>query len=203
MVANGPETGDTNFYWAEYAQRINGELIGTFGNLVNRVLSFGHKKFPDGLRFPEQLDKESNRLLSVTRDAFPKVGKLIEEGKFRAAFKAVLEVAEQSNRYIDTKAPWTKIKDDALHHEVEQDLAVLVQVIRALAILVNPVLPRTSENIFGFLGLNLSDETWGYPDPERVYRINHVAPLYRKIEDEQIEEQQEKLRKLKSVKEDL
>lgn len=195
LIANGPETSDANFFWAEYAQRVNGELIGTFGNLVNRVLSFSKKKFPDGLRFPEQLDEESNELLAAARDAFPKVGALIEEGKFRAAFRAFLEVAEKGNRYINAKAPWAKIKDDTKRDEVEQDLAVLIQAIRALAILVSPFLPRTSEKIYRFLGLDITREAWEYPEPEKVFTVTDVAPLYRKIEDEQIEQQQAKLGK--------
>jgi len=70
LVVNGPETGDASFVWTEYAQRVNGELIGTFGNLVNRVLSFSKKQFPDGLAFPEKLDKESSELLAFAEKAF-------------------------------------------------------------------------------------------------------------------------------------
>lgn len=193
LVANGPETSDADFRWTEYAQRVNGELIGTFGNLVNRTLSFSQKKFPEGLHFPEQLDEESSAFLAVARDAFPKVGKLIEAGKFRAALKTVFEVAEYGNRYIDVKAPWAKIKDESKRNEVEQDLAVLVQAIRALALLVNPFLPRTAESIYGFLGLDIGIETWSYPEPLKVQKVADVSPLYHKIEDAEIEAQLAKL----------
>ncbi len=193
LVANGPENSDANFSWAEYAQRVNGELIGTFGNLVNRVLSFSEKKFPDGLRFPDTLDTESNALLADARDAFPKVGKLIEESKFRAAFRVVLEVAEHGNRYISTKAPWAKIKDQEKCGEVEADLAVLIHVIRTLALLVNPFLPRTSEKVYGFLGLDIKGNRWEYPAPEEIYVISKAEPLYRRVEDEQVERQLAKL----------
>ena len=46
MLAHGPETADTDFRWSEFGQRVNGELIGTFGNLVNRICSFTPEKFP-------------------------------------------------------------------------------------------------------------------------------------------------------------
>ena len=195
LVANGPETSDANFMWAEYAQRVNGELIGTFGNLVNRTLSIAKSKFPEGLRFPETVDAESAELLAVARDAFPKVGELIEAGKFRAAFRTALEVAEHGNRYINTKEPWKKIKDEMKKDEVEGDLAVLVQVIRSLAMLVNPFLPRTSEKIYGFLGFTAQEQIWKYPEPEAAWKIGDVTPLYRKIEDADIEAQLAKLGK--------
>lgn len=193
LVANGPETSDANFTWSEYAQRVNGELIGTFGNLVNRTLSIANSKFPEGLRFPEMIDSESAELLAVARDAFPKVGEFIEAGKFRAAFRTALEVAEHGNRFINAKEPWKKIKDDTKKDAVEGDLAVLVQVIRALAVLVDPFLPRTAEKIYGFLGLVARDQTWAYPEPKAVWKIGDVAPLYRKIEDADIAAQLAKL----------
>lgn len=193
LIANGPETSDADFRWTEFALRVNGELIGTFGNLVNRVLSFSQKQFPDGLRFPETLDAESAAVLAVAERAFPQVGTLIKAGKFRAAFKTVLEVAEHGNRFVNEKAPWIKIKDESKREEVEHDLAVLVQLIRALALLVNPFLPRTSEKIYSFLGLDLSAAVWAYPAPAAVQKIEVVAPLFHKIEDEEIEKQLAKL----------
>ncbi len=193
LVVNGPETSDANFVWAEYAQRVNGELIGTFGNLVNRTLSFAGKKFPDGLRFPEKLDDESSKLLAVAENAFPKVGALIEAGKFRAAFRSVLEVAEHANRYINLKAPWVKIKEDGKNEEAEQDLAVLIHLIHSLAILVNPFLPRTSKKINAFVGLDIQDVTWTYPEPNKVQKIKKVSPLYRKIEEGEVEREYSKL----------
>jgi methionyl-tRNA synthetase len=196
LIVNGPETGDANFVWAEYAHLVNGELIGTFGNLVNRVLTLSQKHFPAGLRFAVPLDKASTDLLTLAKEAFPRVGKLIEEYKFRAAFKALLEVAENSNRFVHNKAPWTKIKDETRREEVETDLAVLVQVIRALALLVNPFLPKTSEKIHGFFGSDTKNAAWIYPEPPAVQNIGRVSPLYRRIEETEVKAQRLKLGQL-------
>jgi methionyl-tRNA synthetase len=200
LVVNGPETSDANFTWSEFAQRVNGELIGTFGNLVNRVLSFSHKEFPEKLFFPEKLDSESQELLSIAKNAFPKVGELIAKGKFRAAFRVTLEVAEHGNRYINSKEPWLKIKDETKRNEVEADLAVLIQLIRTLAILINPFLPKTSNKIYNFLELDFQKMNWGYPEPETKWNISKISPLYQKIEDEEIEKQLAKLHKLIKTK---
>lgn len=193
LIVNGPETSDANFVWAEFGQKVNGELIGTFGNLVNRVLSLGQKNFPDGLRFVTPLDSASQELLALTEDAFAEAGKLIEEYKFRAAFKVILDIAEHGNRYVHAKEPWIKLKDESKRDEVETDLAVITHVIRSLAILVNPFLPKTSVKIHNALGLDSKEIVWKYPQPADVQKIVEVVPLYKKIEDEEIETQRAKL----------
>lgn len=193
LVANGPETSDANFVWSEYAQRVNGELIGTFGNLVNRVFSLGQKLFPNGLRFVIPLDDASKQLFQLAEDAFPKVGKLIEEYKFRAAFRVILDVAEHGNRFVHNKAPWIKIKDPTKRDEVETDLAVVVQVIRALAVLVNPFLPKATGKIYDSLGLDVQELVWKYPEQLALQKIVQAVPLYKKIEEAEIEAQRAKL----------
>ncbi len=199
LIANGPENNDVNFAWSDYAQRVNGELIGTFGNLVNRVLLFSSKNFPDGARFSIALDVESKKIFELTEKAFPKIGKLIEKGKFRAAFKVILDIAEHGNRFIHNKAPWEKIKDETKRDQAETDLAVIVQVIRALAILINPFLPRTSERIYNFLDLDIKSAIWAYPEI-KTQKIAHVSTLYKKIEKFEVEEQLSKLGKTRDAK---
>jgi methionyl-tRNA synthetase len=192
LIVNGPEGSDTNFVWSDYAKKVNIELIGTFGNLVNRVLQLSSKNFPEGTHFVSSLDTESKEILELTEKAFLKVGELIEKGKFRAAFNVILDVAEHGNRFINSKAPWVKIKDTTKLDQVETDLAVLVQVIRVLAILINPFLPRTSEKIYSFFGLDIKSITWEYPEIN-AQKIARITTLYKKIEDSEVEEQVSKL----------
>ncbi|MEK7129070.1 MAG: methionine--tRNA ligase [Patescibacteria group bacterium] len=194
LVMNGPESSDANFVWSEYSNLVNGELIGTFGNLVNRVLTFGKDKFPDGLNFPTALNKESKELLLLAGETFSSAGRLIEDGKFRAAFRAVLNIAENGNRFVNKSEPWHKIKDETKKGEVEDELAVMVHLIRVLAVLINPFLPRTSEKIHGFLGLGTKELKWAYPEPNKLQKIISASPLFKKIEDEQIDKQLSRLK---------
>jgi methionyl-tRNA synthetase len=193
LVANGPETSDANFTWSEFAQRVNGELIGTFGNLVNRTLTFSRKQFPDGLRFPEELDEQSLVLLASAEEAFVKAGALIEQGKFRAALREIFAVAENGNRYFHEKEPWIKIKDEKRRDEVERDLAVVVHLIKSLSTLIYPFLPKTAENINQILGVLNEKNSWEYVQPSAVQSINTVAPLFKKIDDDQVALQLAKL----------
>ena len=193
LIVNGPETSDANFVWAEYAKRVNGELIGTFGNLVNRVLSFSKAHFPSGVRFNTPLDAEQQELLALAERAFAEAGEHISAYQFRAAFKTILDVAEHGNRFVHAREPWIAIKDESKRTKVETDLATIEHVIRSLAILVNPFLPKTSAKLHAALGLDAAQAQWKYPEPVAVQELGEVIPLFKKIEDEQIEAARAKL----------
>ncbi len=193
LIANGPETNDNNFSWDLFRERVNSELIGTFGNLVHRTLSIAKGRFKGELRFPENIDKDSEEIIEFAKDAFIKVEGLIKETKMRAAFKAVMELAEYGNRYIDKKAPWNKIKEEGKRDEVEHDLAVTAHIIYCLSILINPFLPRASEEIHKFLKEDIKSISWSYPQPKKVQKIGNIEPLYKSITEEEIEKQNAKL----------
>ena len=183
LIANGPEASDSNFSLSEFEAKVNGELIGTFGNLVHRTLSIAGKHFRGGLWQPEALDEESQELLDDARAAFPKIGTLIEAGKLRAAWKEILELAAQGNRYIDAKAPWKKVKVPELHHEAEASLAVLINLIHALARLIAPFLPNSATHICASLGVNSECEEWAFPEVRTKHRVRtDITPLYQRIE---------------------
>ncbi len=193
LIINGPENNDTVFTWAKYAQVVNGELIATFGNLINRVLSFSQKEFPNGVQFLVSLDEDSDKLLNLTKKAFQKVGKLIEQGKFRTAWREIQSVVQDSNRFIDKKKPWKKVKEIGKRDELETDFAVLVHIIWNLAILIQPFLPASSEKIFNFFTTSQKKIKWVYSEPQKIQKINQVKLLYQKIEKAEIDRQQELL----------
>ena len=199
MIAQGPETSDVDFQWSEFGQLVNGELIGTFGNLVNRICAFVQKNFPDGVSLHNDLDAESKQLLADAEQAFQKVGEHIEAGRFRQGFREVLRVAEQANKFAHNKEPWKHLDDT---HKVHTDLSVLLHTIHALSFLVQPFLPKTSEKIQQFLDLTpvISDSesqhetsVWRYPELSKSFNVVAVEPLFKKIEDSEIQAQKERL----------
>lgn len=186
LVVNGSETSDADFSWKEFAIKTNSELIGTFGNYINRVLSFVDKNFPDGVNFPDELDERATNFLSVAKETFSSVGSSIEAGRFREALRKVFALAEHGNRYINDEAPWVTIKND--RKRTENDLAVAGQVVKCLAILINPFLPKSSELICGQTGINLSKLKWEYPSLDLLIS-NHPKPLYKRIDDDVVNKQ--------------
>lgn len=193
LVAYGPESGDSDFSWADYAEKVNGELIATFGNLVNRTFTFAEKHFPDGLTFPDTLDSSSQELLEQTQLAFDVTGERIRTGQFRAALRGIFEVAQLANRYVHVREPWHKIKDESLRAETEETLVVLLHVVKNLAILLHPFLPKTSGTIQSFLGSTTEGFEWKYRAPLGKVRVSGVEALFRKITPEEVERERSKL----------
>lgn len=192
LISNGPENNDADFSWKEFQNKVNGELIGTYGNLVNRTFSFTIKNFPQGVEYPKELDEQSRGLISSVEEAFRTVGELIEKGNFRQAYRTVLRIMEESNRYIDSKAPWKRIKEEGEKEVIVGELAILIHVIQNVAILFMPFTPKSSEKILTILNVTLEPK-WEYVQPSQTYRLESVESLFKKVEDEEIEVQVKKL----------
>ena len=191
LVAGGPETADANFLWKEYQTKTNSELIGNFGNLVNRIFSFINVRFPTGVKLPQDIDEKGKEFLDLTKAAFAAVGQAIEKGKLREGLKTIWKIVEYGNRYVNDIAPWKTIKEDPA--KTEMDLAVTATVIKNLAVLVSPYLPRTAERIYQMMGLKKIDG-WDFVPAEKIL-IKEAAPLYKQIEDETVKKEMEKLGK--------
>jgi methionyl-tRNA synthetase len=188
LIANGPETSDSDFSWKEYQTKTNTELIGHFGNLVNRVFSFVAKNFPEGLIFPEELDKNEALFLKAAEEAFEKVGQAIEAGKFHEGLNLIFKLVEKSNHYLNDTSPWTAIKTD--RKKAERSLAITGHIIKCISVLISPYLPKTSQKIS--LDIDFELKEWSYPKHSTLV-VHNFKPLYKKIEDSQIEKEKEKL----------
>ncbi|MFA6423579.1 MAG: methionine--tRNA ligase [Patescibacteria group bacterium] len=191
LTLSGPETADADFSWKDYKERINAELIGNFGNFINRTFSIIKQNFDSGVRFPETLNAESEKFIKLAEDSFDIIGNLIEQGKFREAIRALLKIVEYGNKYFNDAEPWKTVKENK--EAAEETLAVCAQIIRAIAILSAPFLPRTAEKI----SAQTQDHElrWKYPEPKEIFNPIEVSPLFKKIEEEEIEAQREKLGK--------
>lgn len=185
LVVNGPETSDTNFSWTEYFNKTNGELIGTFGNLVNRTLSLIKNNFSEGVGFPKDLSSKEKELLDFIKESFVSVGEAINKGQLRKGLQIIFKLAEAGNLFIDKAKPWVSVKENK--KQAEKDLAVIGHLIENLAILINPYLPTTSEKIVSILGKDKKDLVWEYPEPKNI-KVEKLETLFRKIEESEIEE---------------
>jgi valyl-tRNA synthetase len=85
LTATAPETRDTEFSWEDFVERDNNELVATWGNLANRMLSFAYKRFDGAVPEPGQLDDEDRVLLEKVESGFETVSELYSACKFRAA----------------------------------------------------------------------------------------------------------------------
>ncbi|MBN1261753.1 MAG: methionine--tRNA ligase [Anaerolineae bacterium] len=144
-----PETRDTDFSWEDFVERNNNELVGVWGNLANRVLSFTAKRFGE-VPQPVNLDDVDRGLLDRAAAAFDRVGEYLATAQFRAALAEAFDLARETNRYLEIKAPWHEIKTN--REAAGTSLYVALQSINALKVLLAPFLPFTSEKLHHLLG---------------------------------------------------
>ena len=192
LTITAPETADSDFSWAEFLRRNNDELVGWWGNLVNRTVSFVHKHFqgqvPAGLR--QEVDEE---LLNLGRATFEKVGQLIANCQFKQALTEAMELAREGNRYFDAQAPWKSVKVDKERTGVV--MATMLQLIAYLRVMLHPFLPDTSSKLHTIL--NLADAPqevrWSLPTLEAGHPLNAPVPLFKKLDPSIVEIERAKL----------
>ena len=194
LSANMPETGDSDFSWQEFIRRNNDELVATYGNLVHRTLTFGYRNF-DGL-VPEhgEFDARDNSLLVQAEETINIIDKLLYRCRFREALRAAMSLAQESNRYLDEKAPWKTIKED--REACATSISATLAAISCLKTVLYPFLPFSSEKLHNLLGFGgkVMDGGWSFQVPAAGQRLMPPQPLFTKLDDNIAAEETERLR---------
>ena len=154
LTVNMPETKDSDWDWEEFYQRNNNELVATWGNLVNRVLSFAYKYWEGKVPDPGELREHDQALLETIKAGFDSVESNFESVKLRAALQECMRLAGVVNKYLDTTAPWFEVKTDK--SGAAKSIYTAMQAIDWLKILFTPILPHTSEKLHQYLGYEKS-----------------------------------------------
>jgi methionyl-tRNA synthetase len=150
LTVNMPETRDSDWDWEEFYQRNNNELVATWGNLANRVLSFAYKYWEGKVPDPGELREQDHALLETLQEGFTKVEEHMEAVKLRAAIQEAMRLAGEVNKYLDSAAPWFEIKEEKA--QAAKSIYTAMQAIDWLKVMFSPFLPHTSEQLHHFLG---------------------------------------------------
>lgn len=158
LTAIASETQRTTFSLEEMVTRVNSELVDALGNFIHRTLSFNMRYF-DG-KIPEKGNPTETDLAHWTEiQALPeRLAHEIESFRFRNALNELMSATRASNKYIDTKAPWKQRKEDLAG--CATTMYYCIQTTKALAVLMNPFLPFTSEKTLQTLGLDPKMLNW-------------------------------------------
>jgi methionyl-tRNA synthetase len=145
----GPETQDTDFTWSEFVRRNNDELVATWGNLVNRAVSFAAKNIGS---IPEAgaLTDLDHQLLAGSKAAFGTVGGHLDRSRFKFAMIEAMRTVSEANKYFSEQAPWKLRESDP--DRMRTVLHVALQLIDDAKTLLTPFLPRSSQQVFSMLG---------------------------------------------------
>jgi len=193
LAAQMPETSDADFSWGEYVRRNNDELVATWGNLVNRVLTFTVRHFDGRVPEPGPLEPADRRLLDATQSALDAVGESIEGVHLRQGLQQAMALAQEANRYLDQTAPWTAIKSD--RRAAGRALYTALNAIAGLRTALAPYLPFTCERLSGYLGTETSirELGWQLHALRPGTPLQKPAPLFRKLEPSVVAEEEARL----------
>ncbi|OSZ78179.1 methionine--tRNA ligase [Chitinophagaceae bacterium IBVUCB1] len=203
LCANAPEAKDNDFTWKDFQDRTNNELVSVFGNFVNRAFVLMHKLC--GGRVPklhaDVMDDADKALIADIQAAKAAIESAIENYKFRDALYEVVDLARKGNKYMQDKEPWIVAKWLAENPDnqklIDNCLHICLQLTANLAILANPFLPFTAKKMCSMM--KVVDRMLDWENAGKMNLLNAGYPLkapellFRKIEDDEIKAQVEKL----------
>jgi methionyl-tRNA synthetase len=167
----GPENQDTDFTWSEFVRRNNDELVATWGNLVNRAVSFAARNI-GSIPEPGALTDTDHALLATSRRSFGAVGDHLSRSHFKAAITEAMRTVAEANKYFSEQAPWKLRESDPAR--MRTILHVALQAVDDAKTLLTPFLPRSSQAVHEMLG---GTGSWsGMPHVETV--DEEGAPSY-------------------------
>jgi methionyl-tRNA synthetase len=203
-----PETKDSEFTWKGFQDANNSELVSILGNFINRSLVLMHKlckgKVPPlHLEKLNEVDKEILASFEITKKS---IEENIEQYKFREALFQVMSFARSGNQYLQKKEPWifAKQTDEAgnilpeAQASIDNTLHIALQMCANLAIFSHPFMPFSANKICYLLKVVDKMLLWENAGKTKLlstgYSLRAPELLFRKIEDEEITRQLDKLR---------
>jgi len=182
-----PEKSDGMFTWDDFREKVNGELIGNFGNLVNRTLSFVTRYY-DGMIPPcgAGCESDSSAFWNEVNKYEKSIAHKLDKAELRDAFREIFELSSFANKYFQDSEPWRlRNENPEKAKNVIRDLSFLV---RDLSVLMEPFMPDAAERIASFFSLKLR-ETLFWKDigkPEGIADVKIKSEvLFSKIEEDQ------------------
>jgi len=211
LTANAPETKDNDFTWKDFQERNNSELVAIFGNFVNRTFVLMHKLTkgkvpPFHNEIADELDKELIKSIEKSKTV---VEDAIEQYKFREALFEVIDLARKGNKYLQEKEPWKKAQGNKEHGTsqntsgqnqklIDNCMHLALQLTANLAILINPFLPSTAKKMLHMMKVVDKMLDWENAGKLKLlsvgYSLRPPELLFRKVEDEEIKKQIDKLK---------
>ncbi|WP_320130401.1 methionine--tRNA ligase [uncultured Sphaerochaeta sp.] len=179
MYYNRPEKSDVTFTWADFQEKVNGELIGNLSNLVNRTLTFV-SRFYDG-KVPEgELDLE---LFKAITDKEKEIDSLMERAEERESLRQILALSSIGNKAFQDGEPWKMRKDNP--QKAASLLKTLVYLIRDLGVMIEPFMPTTSVRLLTFL--HDTDARWtSLGNYTGLSELGETELLFAKLDDDLI-----------------
>ena len=198
IAANAPETSDSEFCWKDFQLKCNSELVGKWGNLVHRILTFIRKandsKYPKRYAL-EEIDED---YLNIILEKSKAIAGAFNSYKLRRASQIMMEIAQESNIYFDRKKPWKDLKDPTCHERLMTTLSICLEGLKILAVVSKPIIPDAASKLWDYLNLDKPLDSYLWQEAldvslTRDGSLKKPELIFAKVEDDVIEEQLKKL----------
>ncbi len=198
IASNAPETSDSEFTWKDFQLKCNSDLLGKYGNLVNRILVFAKNQCAGKVPEKQGLQPADQEFLNQIRKLVDQAAASYSSFKLRRASQIVMELAQLGNVYFDSKKPWQEAKNQATRPSMETTIACCLECLKALALISYPIIPTTAEQVWSLLGFkeHLSQASWDEVQNTPIptgQELLEPKILFAKVEDEQIDQEIAKL----------
>lgn len=176
---------DGSFSWEKFIERFNADLANDLGNLLNRTLPLVKRYFNEKIPKRKDLVVEDNRTFDLLKQLIVNVEEKIEKMEFKSALEKIWEFIGILNKYIDETKPW-RLKEENQIDRLATVLNVILENIKAVAILLSPFIPETSEKILKAIGFN---EKFTWNDLNNIDQlsdriVNIPPPLFPRFQKE-------------------
>lgn len=193
-----PEHSDSDFSLGEFQKAVNSDLIGTWGNLVHRCLTFTNANYDGVVPKPGKLTKDDEEFVAKSKEHADKVKELFYAYKLQEALREAMSLARDSNKYFNDNAPWKAIKEDKARADTV--IYLTANAIKSCAILLAPFTPSSSQKVFNYLGQGqIGKSSWKDASVltvkagTKITPAAELKPLFVRFEDEKVAEIRGKL----------
>ena len=203
LSINMPEGHDTDFTWKEFVDRINNELIATYGNFVNRVMSLTARLPNEGIS--PLLEFDDNALhaedIAFLDTLHSKITDSLKRHRYKEALRFAMNAAQHGNQMLQNAAPWKHLKSEEGtdgRHESLSSLAFGWRLCRYLAVVTQPFLPFSSQKLWAMLGLegDAHLQSWNSALDWTVdicLTDENYQPLFKRLDLDEIVQQEQSL----------
>ena len=183
LLSEIPFAQDGIITYENFINKFNTDLANTLGNLVNRSIAMTNKYFDGTVEKPKSTFEFDQDLITCAKETIEKYFKLMDSYHNADAVEAVMNFARRCNKYIDETMPWALSKQEAEKEHLSAVLYNLLECIRLLAVLFQPICPNCSEQILKQINSdNLSFE-FGITDS---FSVGTATPLFARLDTEKV-----------------
>lgn len=179
LLSEIPFTQDGMITYESFINKFNTDLANTLGNLVNRTVAMTNKYFNGTASLPVNFDPEDDSLIEEANRCVSSYKKAMDTYHNADACEAVIGFARRCNKYIDETTPWALAKEESKQDRLSAVLYNLIESIRMIAVMLNPIIPKSSDKILAQIGTSCTQLRFG---SVKQYGVLEATPIFARID---------------------